>query len=100
MAAPTKLCDVKILLANREPSTHGLMRRSKRRFQIAVIAVGGELLLTPHTSMYAARRFASTWGLPLCRDRRLLVRENKQLHAGGHGTLFDRDGLRVSGSEP
>jgi len=23
MAAPTKLCDVKILLANPEPSTHG-----------------------------------------------------------------------------
>jgi len=31
MAAPTKPCDVKILLANSEPSTHGTKRTSLPR---------------------------------------------------------------------
>ncbi len=30
MAAPTQACDVKILLANSEPSTHGPFRRLVR----------------------------------------------------------------------
>src|SRR5215813_4168 len=40
MAAPTKGCDVKILLANPEPSTHGPKRTS--RASAAMSAVGAQ----------------------------------------------------------
>jgi hypothetical protein len=45
MAAPTTACDVKILLANSEPSTHGPPRKILRRKRMS--AFGGTPDIVP-----------------------------------------------------
>jgi hypothetical protein len=45
MAAPTKPCDVKILLANSEPSTHGTSRLCRQRLFSS--AIGGKAAVAP-----------------------------------------------------
>src|SRR5262249_36090768 len=83
MAAPTKPCDVKILLANSDPSTHGSMTRTMRGDRTS----GG--MASPAEPRFFAAELLFDHGIRHCREfldvgagaERPLARSGQHRHA-------------------